>query len=190
MQQQPNDTQSKTHSIGFGGGCHWCTEAVFQSLHGVHRVQQGWISSESPYNNESEAVIVHYHPDIISLSDLVSIHLYTHSSTSKHSMRKKYRSAVYYTQSNDKQLIQKEIYQNQTNFKEPIITLTLPFKAFRSSPDQYQNYFQKHHDRPFCKAYIHPKLKKIMQRHSQLYRTAAMLTSSTTSMDPGNNLKP
>ncbi|MEM9076169.1 MAG: peptide-methionine (S)-S-oxide reductase [Bacteroidota bacterium] len=76
--------------IGLGGGCHWCTEAVFSSLNDVIRVEQGFISSneESAF---SEAVIVHYDSNAISLKDLVGIHLYTHKSTSDHSMRAKYR---------------------------------------------------------------------------------------------------
>ena len=44
--------------IGFGGGCHWCTEAIFQALNGVESVEQGWISSLNPYDTFSEAVIV------------------------------------------------------------------------------------------------------------------------------------
>ena len=81
--------------IGFGGGCHWCTEGVFQSLIGVNHVDQGWISSEVPNDNYSEGVIVNFDPQVISLHVLVEIHLLTHSSTSNHSMRDKYRSAVY-----------------------------------------------------------------------------------------------
>ena len=48
--------------IGFGGGCHWCTEAVFQSLRGVTEVEQGFIKSHAPHDRYSEAVVVTYHP--------------------------------------------------------------------------------------------------------------------------------
>ncbi len=82
--------------IGFGGGCHWCTEAVFQSLKGVEKVEQGWIASEGEASTLSEAVIVHFDTSQISLVLLIEIHLLTHESTSEHSMRKKYRSAIYY----------------------------------------------------------------------------------------------
>ncbi|MEM9997414.1 MAG: peptide-methionine (S)-S-oxide reductase, partial [Bacteroidota bacterium] len=82
-------------TVGFGGGCHWCTEAVFQALNGVDKVEQGWIRSEVPHEAESEAVLVHVRPDAIDLQTLIEVHLLTHASTAPHSMREKYRSAVY-----------------------------------------------------------------------------------------------
>jgi peptide-methionine (S)-S-oxide reductase len=76
--------------IGFGGGCHWCTEAYFQSLTGVDKVEQGWISSTAPDDTFSEAVIVYYNPAIIPLKILIAVHLHTHAATKNHSFRKKY----------------------------------------------------------------------------------------------------
>lgn len=81
--------------VGLGGSCHWCTEAMFQALKGVHLVEQGWIASCAPHTAFSEAVVVHFNEAIISLEDLVRVHLHTHSCTANHSMRAKYRSAVY-----------------------------------------------------------------------------------------------
>lgn len=81
--------------IIFGGGCHWCTEAVFQSLKGVRTVEQGFISSYGGNDTFSEGVIVHYNAAVISPMDLTAIHLHTHQSTVDHSMRGKYRSAIY-----------------------------------------------------------------------------------------------
>lgn len=75
--------------IGLGGSCHWCTEAIFQSLIGVLKVEQGWISSEKGNTSFSEAVIVYFDDSIMSLNTLIEIHLYTHSCTSNHSMREK-----------------------------------------------------------------------------------------------------
>ncbi|MGC1204202.1 MAG: peptide-methionine (S)-S-oxide reductase [Flavobacteriaceae bacterium] len=85
----------KLTKIAFGGGCHWCTEAVFQSLLGVSKVEQGFVASTGQHNSFSEAVIVHFNVAKISLTTLIEIHLNTHKSTSNHSMRTKYRSAVY-----------------------------------------------------------------------------------------------
>ena len=82
--------------IGFGGGCHWCTEGVFQSIRGVTHVNQGWIQSNGTDDWFSEAVIVTFDPDEISQETLIEIHLLTHSSQTDHSMRSKYRSAIYF----------------------------------------------------------------------------------------------
>lgn len=82
--------------VSLGGSCHWCTEAIFQSLKGVTTVFQGWEASTDENTSFSEAVTIDYDETIITLKSLVEIHLHTHSSTSNHSFRKKYRSAVYY----------------------------------------------------------------------------------------------
>ena len=80
--------------VALGGGCHWCTEAIFKSLKGVYQVRQGYVSSveEEAF---SEGVVIHFDQDKISLKTLIEIHLYTHKSTSNHALRERYRSAVY-----------------------------------------------------------------------------------------------
>ena len=82
-------------TIGFGGGCHWCTEAVFQPLEGVSEVRQGFIRSDGPDEAWSEAVEISFDPDRVSLRDLIAVHLSTHASEADHKMRGKYRCAVY-----------------------------------------------------------------------------------------------
>ncbi|MEP5612240.1 MAG: peptide-methionine (S)-S-oxide reductase [Cyclobacteriaceae bacterium] len=148
--------------IGFGGGCHWCTEAVFATLKGVTKVDQGWISSEPPHDSLSEAVLVHFDPSIIDLEVLIEIHLLTHASTSNHSMRGKYRSAIYSFSSNDDQAKQ-SLEGFSQHFDSPIITKVLPYSTFESSPEQYQDYFQKNQGKPFCETHITPKLQLLMQ---------------------------
>lgn len=86
---------NSTTKVALGGGCHWCTEAVFQSLKGVKKVEQGYACSINENSWFSEAIIVHFNEAEIDLSVLIEIHLHTHKSTSNHSMRYKYRSAVY-----------------------------------------------------------------------------------------------
>ena len=149
--------------IGFGGSCHWCTEAVFQSLKGVQKVEQGWISAEEA-TEFHEAVIVHYNDEIIPLEVLIEVHLRTHNSTSDHSMRRKYRSAVYTFSQEQIAEVDQVLDQLQANFSEPLITRTLSFKEFRTSEAAFQNYYQKNPDKPFCKSYIDPKLKLLLDR--------------------------
>ena len=150
--------------IGFGGGCHWCTEGVFQSLIGVSKVEQGWISSEGADDTFSEAVVVHFDETVISLEDLIEIHLYTHASTSNHSFRRKYRSAVYTFSEEQKKDALSAIQVNQVHFDQEIVTRVLPFGAFKLNTEEYQNYLYSRRDNAFCRTYIHPKLTLVRSK--------------------------
>ncbi|WP_034062450.1 peptide-methionine (S)-S-oxide reductase [Lacinutrix jangbogonensis] len=149
--------------IGFGGGCHWCTEAVFQSLKGVEKVDQGFVASVDKYSDFSEAVIVHFDSETIALKTLLEVHLRTHKSTSNHSMREKYRSAVY-TFSEEQRLNCEDLLLDFQNvFKNKLITNVLPFSEFKPSSDAFQNYYQKDPKKPFCETFINPKLKQLLE---------------------------
>lgn len=152
--------------IAFGGGCHWCTEAVFQALKGVIKVEQGYVASTGINSDLSEAVIVYYNTEIIPLSVLIIIHLLTHKSTSNHSFRSKYRSAVYFINSSDERLALEILENLQNDFDKPIITQVLAFKSFVASRESLHNYYAKNPDRPFCKRYINPKLNLLRNRYA------------------------
>ncbi len=152
---------AQKEKIGLGGGCHWCTEAVFQAVEGVTIVEQGYIASEGEASEFSEAVIVHFDPKMVDIERLLEIHLHTHSSTSNHSFRNKYRSAVYFFSSEDEKDLKKILEKLQQDFEKLLITEVLPFREFKPSRESIQNYYKKNPDAPFCKRYIKPKLKKL-----------------------------
>ncbi len=158
----------ESQKIGLGGGCHWCTEAVFQSLKGVIKVEQGYIKSSGKNLDFSEAVIVHYNPEILLLKDLIEIHLHTHKSTVNHSFRKKYRSAIYYFEEDIKHDIEHFLLEQQKNFKTSIITKVLPFQEFSPSREALLNYYQKNPEKPFCEKYINPKLDFLKEKYSNI----------------------
>ncbi|GAA4112209.1 hypothetical protein GCM10022393_10480 [Aquimarina addita] len=155
------------YKLGLGGGCHWCTEAVFQSLHGVLTVEQGYISSIDENISFSEAVIIHYEPSIIVLKDLIEIHLYTHQSTTNHKLRKRYRSAVYFFYEDQRQQSKEILQELQRDFDKKILTQVLPFKTFKSSRPELLDYYKTNPERPFCKSYIHPKLLMLREKYSE-----------------------
>lgn len=157
--------------IGFGGGCHWCTESVFQSLEGVLKVDQGWIASIDDNTSFSEAVILEFNDAVISLQLLIQIHLKTHSSTSNHAMRTKYRSAVYSFDREQHNRSEKIIDSFQASFKHQLITQVFPFKSFKPSPIEFQNYYLKNPKKPFCKKYIIPKLDMLKDEFTDFYKT-------------------
>tara|TARA_R110002167_G_C12482395_1_gene634720 strand:+ start:78 stop:626 length:549 start_codon:yes stop_codon:yes gene_type:complete len=152
------------NKIGLGGGCHWCTEGVFESLLGVAKVNQGWIASNGENADFSEAIEVYFDPAVISLSDLVKIHLYTHASTSNHSMRGKYRSAIYTYDDAQCQQALNILDLLKADFDKPLITQVYPFRSFKLNKAELQDYFYSAPDRPFCQTYIHPKIRLLLAR--------------------------
>lgn len=152
---------------GFGGGCHWCTEAVFQSLNGVEKVEQGFIASTGDATTFSEAVIVEYDPEKIPLEILIEIHLLTHQSTSNHSFRNKYRSAVYFLDAESKGASEEILKKLQQDFEEEIITQVLALTEFKPSEENFRNYYLTDPERPFCRRYIEPKLKLIKEKYGK-----------------------
>ncbi|UJH91596.1 peptide-methionine (S)-S-oxide reductase [Antarcticibacterium sp. 1MA-6-2] len=158
---------NSVEKIALGGGCHWCTEAVFQELKGVEKVEQGFVASSGKNSSFSEAVIVYFDPTLIPLERLIEIHLHTHSSTSGHSMRSKYRSAIY-TFNETQNINASNILQNlQLAFKKSLVTEVLSFRKFKISAEEFQNYYKKDPSKPFCRSYINPKLKKLLLEFSE-----------------------
>ena len=152
--------------IALGGGCHWCTEAVFQSLLGVSKVEQGFVASIDDNSSFSEAVIVHFNAEDISLKTLIEIHIHTHKSTSNHSMRTKYRSAVYVFSEVQKKETEQILESFQNEFENKLITKVYLFDSFKGSREQIQNYYYSNPEKPFCETFINPKLKILLKQFS------------------------
>jgi peptide-methionine (S)-S-oxide reductase len=129
--------------IGLGGGCHWCTEGVFESLIGIKALKQGWITSIDDNAELFEAIEVYFVQSIISLQTLIEIHLHTHASTANHSMRQKYRSAIYTYNDSQNQQVNSALDTLQSDFDKPIITQVLPFYSFEANKDELLNYLYK-----------------------------------------------
>ena len=157
----------KVFKVGFGGGCHWCTEAVFMALNGVEKVEQGFIAPNENTADFSEAVIVHYNAAVIALKDLVAIHLDTHRSTENHSMRDKYRSGIYFFKKADEFVLKAIMTELQQDFETPLITAIFPFGAFKSSEERFHNYYFNDTEKPFCRTHISPKIKILKEKYAK-----------------------
>jgi len=153
--------------IGFGGGCHWCTEAVFQSLIGVDKVMQGYVASKEDESFFSEGVIIEFDSAIISIDVLIEIHLLTHKSTSDHSMRAKYKSAIYTFSDCQKEEVKNVMEILKKNSKATIITEITPFHQFKISRPEIQNYYYSNPEKPFCQMYIDPKIRVLQTKFSK-----------------------
>lgn len=153
---------------GFGGGCHWCTEGVFQALRGVAEVAQGFVKSDAPADTWSEGVIVTFDPSVITLATLSEVHLRTHSATRFRSPRDKYRSAIYIFDDCQRSEAELAITRYADESEKTVHTLVLPFAGFMASEERYQNYYRTDPSRPFCRRYIDPKLDFIRRHFATL----------------------
>jgi len=131
-------------------------------------VEQGYIASTEPNTFFSEAVIVSYDSHALDIKSLIEIHIRTHSSTSRHRLRDKYRSAVYVFSESQSQAAIRALHEIQKATEKEIITLVLPFVSFKESSEQFKNYYQQGPERPFCQLYIDPKLDRIKAEFSHL----------------------
>ena len=159
--------------VGFGGGCHWCTEGVFQALRGVSHVDQGFLQSDAPADSWAEGVIVTFDPSAVQLSTLSEVHLRTHSASRARSPRDKYRSAIYIFDDSQRLEAELAISRFADETAKAVHTLVLPFRSFRASDERYQNYYRTNPSRPFCRRYIDPKLDQIRRHFSELARPEA-----------------
>lgn len=149
--------------IGLGGGCHWCTEGVFNSLLGVNNVEQGWIAPIESPEDWSEGIIVHWDSQVINLTDLIQAHLITHASTVPHSMRSKYRSAIYVFDKEQEGNVNDILNLLEEELNQTFITEVIAFGEFKLNEDEFLNYFYSRPDAPFCKNHIHPKIEKLRE---------------------------
>jgi peptide-methionine (S)-S-oxide reductase len=153
--------------VGLGGGCHWCTEGVFQALKGVEQVEQGFIRSDPPSDTWAEGVVVHFDPAKIDLAILIEVHLRTHSASKAFVAGGKYRSAVYVFDDRQRERTVGTIATLQCDFDPPVETRVLLFREFKPSDERYQNYYATDPQRPFCRRYIDPKLDFIRQNFAE-----------------------
>ena len=159
----PADSNNQ-HSplIGFGGGCYWCTEAVFQSVVGAVKVTPGWIVAPAPDDTPSEGVIVEFDPGQLSVEALIDIHILSQSAYGNHSMRDKYRSAVYVF--NPAQMRTCEAYFADLCRRQIApVTRILAFEGFQPSALEYHNYYYSNPQRPYCQRFIAPKISRLKQ---------------------------
>ncbi|WP_316805176.1 peptide-methionine (S)-S-oxide reductase MsrA [Pedobacter nototheniae] len=160
----------------FGGGCFWCTEAVFQTLSGVNQVTSGYMGGELKHptymeicngdTGHAEVVQIEYDETIISFSDLLLIFFKTHNPTSLNRQGNdtgsQYRSVIFYDNQEQKAEAEKMIddLTRQMVFDKPIVTEIRPVSEFYEAEDYHQNYFNQNQGKPYCAFVIQPKLNK------------------------------
>lgn len=166
----------------FGGGCFWCTEAVFLSVKGVFKVESGYSggSVKNPSYKEvctgltghAEVIQITYNPKEVSYEDLVEIFWNTHDPTTLNRQGAdegtQYRSAVFYHTEEQKKVAEqyKQQLEATHTYKNPIVTEISPLKNFYVAEDYHQNYFALNQNQGYCQYVIRPKVEKFRKQFS------------------------
>lgn len=164
-----------TEQLVVAGGCFWCTEAVFLQIKGVIQVESGYTGGHTDHpdyasvctgtTGHAEAIRIVYQPDVVSLNDLLEIHLFTHDPTTLNRQGAdtgtQYRSAMFYRNQQEKQIMEQTLARFQDDFQGKIVTGVEPLNTFYPAESYHQNYFERNQNAPYCQIMIPPKLKKL-----------------------------
>lgn len=174
---------NKVEVANFGAGCFWCVEAVFQELKGVKAVESGYMGGtvENPSydavcsgtTGHAEICRVKFDPEVVSFKELLEVFWKTHDPTTLNRQGAdagtQYRSAVFYTSTEQKELAEK--YKKKLNssgaFSGPIVTEVSAASTFYSAGDYHANYYRRNPNGGYCQAVVRPKLDKFRRAFAE-----------------------
>jgi peptide-methionine (S)-S-oxide reductase len=171
----------------FGGGCFWCTEAVFKELRGVQGVSSGYAggrTSDPTYEQvcsgetgHAEVIRIEFDPKEISFRDLLTVFFATHDPTTLNrqgnDVGNQYRSMILYSSEEQRAEAASFIKEltDAGNFRNPIVTTLEPLTEFYSAEEYHQDYFANNPYQPYCQYTIPPKLNKLHKQFSALLKS-------------------
>ena len=166
-----------TQLATFGGGCFWCTEAVFQKLRGVSKVVSGYTAGETENptyqqictgtTGHAEVIQITFDPELISFDDLLDVFFATHDPTTLNQQGAdrgtQYRSIVLAHDDAQHAAAEEKIRALDASgeFSNPIVTQIEPIGTFYPAEGYHQDYFNQNPAQPYCLAVIPPKLAKL-----------------------------
>lgn len=164
-----------------GGGCFWCTEAVFQEVRGVEKVVSGYSGGQAPGHptyreicsgrtGHAEVVQVTFDANVISYEDILVIFMTTHDPTTLNRQGAdrgtQYRSAIYYHSEVQKYIAEVVIKEVAAYYENFIVTEISPLDVFYEATKEHQDYFKNNQSNGYCSFVITPKLAKLRKLHS------------------------
>ena len=174
----------KTETAVFGGGCFWCTEAVFKMLKGVISVMPGYAGGKTDnptYESVSEGntghaevIEVKFDPSAVSYEDLLTVFFGSHDPSTKNrqgaDIGTEYRSIILFTSETQKLAALKMIADiNASNSKgDPVVTEVAPLTKFYGAEEYHIDYFNRNKNAGYCQLVINPKLEKVQEKFYKL----------------------
>ncbi len=173
-------------TIVLGGGCFWCTEAVYVKVKGITDVESGYSNGhvERPSYEQvctgttghNEVVKLTYDPAQINLRQILEIFFVVHDPTTLNRQGAdsgtQYRSGIYYTTPEQKQVADdmiREMSQDKL-FGKPVVTEVLPLSSYWPAEEYHQDFFEKNPYQGYCMAVAAPKVAKFRKTFAQLVK--------------------
>ena len=171
----------------FGGGCFWCTEAVFDELRGVSSVVSGYAGGAtknptyeqvcSGQTGHAEVIKIEFDPTEISFRDLMTVFFATHDPTTLNRQGNdagtQYRSVIFYADDEQKRQAAAFIREldDAKTFRNPVVTTLEPLAEFYPAEDYHQKFFANNPFQSYCQYTIPPKLNKLHKQFSELLKS-------------------
>ena len=186
-EQQKSIITMNTQNIGglqfatFGNGCFWCTEAIFEQLEGVSKVESGYAGGEvkNPTYKEvctgntghAEVIRLTYNPKVISYRELLDVFFSTHDPTTLNrqgaDVGTQYRSAIFYHNDEQKAEAEKILadLENDKVFDSKIVTEITAINNYYVADNYHQDYYNNNKNQGYCRMVINPKLEKFRKKY-------------------------
>jgi peptide-methionine (S)-S-oxide reductase len=179
--------QTNNQTIYLGGGCFWCTEAIFRLIRGVISVTPGFSGGStanptyemvcSGKSGHAEVIKVEFDPDTIPLIDILDIFFHTHDPTSLNRQGAdeglEYRSIILYVNEEQRIVAEDCIYElnNSGEYISQIVTEVIPLEQFYEADRSHKAYYEKNSYMPYCQIVISPKLAHLRQTYAKNMKT-------------------
>ncbi|NQX84549.1 MAG: peptide-methionine (S)-S-oxide reductase MsrA [Flavobacteriaceae bacterium] len=164
-----------------GGGCFWCTEAVFQEIIGVDKVVSGYSGGDalghptyreicSGLTGHAEVVQITFNPSLISYQEILVIFMTTHDPTTLNRQGAdrgtQYRSVIFHHNERQKEIATNVLEDVTSYYKDTIVTEIRPLEKFYEAEEYHQNYYKNNQTQGYCSVVISPKLNMLRTYHS------------------------
>jgi peptide-methionine (S)-S-oxide reductase len=164
-----------------GGGCFWCTEAVFQEVKGVDKVISGYAGGNAPgkptyreicsgLTGHAEVIQITFDANVISFEDILVIFMTTHDPTTLNQQGAdrgtQYRSVIYYHNETQQKIAEEVLKQIQPYYNDKIETEISPSMIFYDATQEHQDFYKNNKGQGYCTYVIEPKLAKLRKLHA------------------------
>lgn len=164
-----------------GGGCFWCTEAIFQEVKGIEKVISGYAGGNVPghptyrevcsgLTGHAEVIQITFDANIISYNDILIIFMTTHDPTTLNQQGAdrgtEYRSIIFYHNESQKESATIVLKEVASYYENPIVTEIKPYTIFYKAETEHQNYYRQHKNQGYCTFVISPKLTMLRKLHT------------------------